>query len=85
MNSSTTTRTAALFAAIVVTFTGVKLMADYARPANEPMALAQAEASSSAARGTLQRMQAAPRDMAARSALFPADRAAKLAETARLR
>ena len=62
-------------------------MADYARPANEPMAmaLAQAEAGSAAARGALQRMQAAPRDMAARSAAFPADRATKLAEAARLR
>jgi hypothetical protein len=85
MNSSPTTRTAALFAAVIVTFTGVKLMADYARPANEPTALAQAEAGSSAARGTLQRVQAGPRDLAARGAAFPADRAARLAETARLR
>ena len=84
MNTSTTTRTAALFAAIVVTFTGVKLMADYARPADAPVSLAQAEASSSAARGTLQRVQASQRGAAARAATFPADRSATLAETARL-
>lgn len=85
MNTPTTTRTAALFAAIIVTFTGVKLMADYARPADAPVSLAQAEASSSAARGTLQRVQASSRDLAGHSATFQADRAGKLAESARLR
>jgi hypothetical protein len=85
MNTSTTTRSAAFFAAVLVTFSGVKLMADYARPANEPVSLAQAEAGSSAARGTLQRVQASSRDLAGRSTGFQADRAGKLAETARLR
>ena len=85
MNTSTTTRTAALFVAILVTFTGVRLMADYARPANEPVSLAQADAGSSAPRAMLQQAQASPRDLAGRSATFQADRAGKLAETARLR
>ncbi len=85
MNTSTTTRTAALFAAIIVTFSGVKLMADYARPADAPVSLAQAEAGSSAARGTLPRTQVSQRGGAARATTFPADRSATLAETARLR
>lgn len=85
MTTSTTTRTAALFAAVIVTFSGVKRMADYARPADAPVSLAQAEAGSSAARGTLQRVQASQRGAAARTATFPTDRSATLAETARLR
>lgn len=81
MNTSTTTRTAALFAAIIVTFSGVKLMADYARPADQAVSLAQADAGSSATRATLQGVQVSSRDLAGRHA----DRAARLADSTRLR